>query len=72
MLEANYLVILLTPNYEKPIDTPQDVLDRGLTVLSAPGTGSKVEILKKSEVKIDRELAKMMIVVKVIIISSLK
>ena len=37
MLEANYLTILLKPSYEKPVNTAQDVVDRGLTVIWFPG-----------------------------------
>ena len=36
MLEANYLTMLLKPNYEKPIDSAEDVLERGLTVIYGP------------------------------------
>ena len=35
-LECNFLTILLKPNYEKPMDTAEDVLDRGVTVLWYP------------------------------------
>ena len=66
MLEANYLTMLLKPNYEKAIDTAQDVLDTGLTVIYAPGTESMVEVLKNSPAKITRELAERTIVPKVI------
>ena len=37
MLESNYFSLLVKPNYEKPVDTAEDVLDRGLTVLWFPG-----------------------------------
>ena len=66
MLEANYLTILLKPNYEKAVDTPQDILDRGLTVLNPPGTKSLVEIMKNSPSQITRELAEMIFVPDVI------
>ena len=65
MLEANYLTILLKPNYEKAVDTAQDILDRGLTVIYPPGTGSLVEILKSSPSNITRELAEITFVPKV-------
>ena len=35
-LECNFLTILVKPNYEKPVDTAKDVLDRGLTVVWYP------------------------------------
>ena len=66
MLEANYLSILLKPNYEKPIDTAQDVLDRGIEVIYPPGLESIVEMLKNSPSKITRQLAERTIVSKVI------
>ena len=40
MLEANFLTILLKPNYEKFVDTAKDVLDMGLTVVVYPGAES--------------------------------
>ena len=66
MLEANYLTILLKPNYEKPIDTAQDVIDRNLTVIFPYGYESRVEILKNSPSNITRTLAERTIVPKVI------
>ena len=56
MFEANFLTILLKPNYEKAVDTAQDVLDRGLEVIKPPGAESKVEIMKNSPDKITRTL----------------
>ena len=64
MLEANYLSILLKPNYEKAIDTAQDVLDRGLTIIEYPGAEAIVEIMKNSPSNITRELAERTIVCK--------
>ena len=69
MFEANYLSILLKPNYEKAIDIAQDVLDRGLTVATYPGRESLVESWKNSPSTITSELAKQTIVAKVIFCS---
>ena len=66
MLEANFLTILLAPNYEKPVDTAQDILDQGLTVITTPGRQSILEGLKNSSAKIDRDLAEITIVPEVI------
>ena len=66
MMEANYLTILLTPNYEKAIDTPQDIIDRGLQVIWTPGSESTVEIWKNSPFYITRALAESAIVPEVI------
>ena len=59
MLEANYLTILLKPEYEKAVDTVQEILDRGMTVITGPGmeSESKVELLKNSPYNSSRELA---------------
>ena len=48
MFLSNYLAILMKSNYEKPVDTAKDVLDRGLTVLKSPGSLGIVENLKNS------------------------
>ena len=63
-LESNYLGILMKPNYEKPIDSAQDILDRGLTVIRVPGTTFIVEMSKNSPSAISRELAERTIVPK--------
>ena len=65
MLEANYLSILLRPSYEKPIDSAQDVIDRNLTVINAPGTLSIKEMLMNSPYNKTRTLAERAIVPKV-------
>ena len=57
MFEANFLTILVKPSYEKPIDTAEDVMDRGLSVIYPPGTKSALEILKNSPSTITRTLA---------------
>ena len=60
--ECNILDILLKTNYEKPVDTAQDVLDRGLTIIISPGSESLVEIFKNSPSSVNRALAKMTVV----------
>ena len=64
MLEANFLTILLIPNYETAVDTAQDILDRGLAVLHPPGTESLVELLKNAPDYTTRTLAERTIVCK--------
>ena len=66
MLEANFLTMLLKPNYEKPVDTARDILDRGLTIILPPFTNSKLEMEKNSPLKIIRDLAERTIVPEVI------
>ena len=68
MFESLYLTTLMKQTYEKPIDTVQDILDRGLTVIVVPGSESIVEILKNSPYAVIRALAKMTVVPKVIFV----
>ena len=71
MLECNYLTILLKPSYEKPVDTVEDVLDRGLSIINGPGRESIVENKKKSPFDITRTLAERTIVAHVYILNIL-
>ena len=64
--DSSFLDILLKRNYEDPVDTAQDVIDRGLTVIYPPGSESLVEILKNSPFEVTRTLAERTIVAKVI------
>ena len=66
MFESNYLTMLLKPNYEKPVDTPEDVIDRGLRVIKITGTESIVKILLNSPFYNIRTLAERTTVAKVI------
>ena len=54
MLEANFLTILLKPVYEKSVDTAQDIIDRGLTVIYTPGAESAKKMLMNSPDKVLR------------------
>ena len=72
MLEANYLTILLKPNYEKPIDNAQDVIDRGLNLVWGPGQESYLDMYKNSPSINARKLAERTVVAKVIIMLYLK
>ena len=66
MLEANFLTMLLKPNYEKPVDFEQDILDRGLRLITMVGGESKVEAWKVSPSENTRRLAEVTDVPKVI------
>ena len=55
--DSSFLDILLKRNYEKPVDTAQDIIDRGLGVITYPTSGSWVKILKNSPSSITRTLA---------------
>ena len=61
--------MLMKPVYETPIDTAQDILDRGLTVIYLRESESIQEIEKNSASYITRQLAERGIVPKVIFCS---
>ena len=66
MLEANYLTILLKPNYADPIDSVEDVVNRGLTpVFDFFLEGTRQRLLQ-SESSMLRTLAERTVVAKVI------
>ena len=67
MFESNYLTMLMKPTYEKPIDTPQDILDRGLSIIYPFGYESVIEDLRNSPSEQSRALAEIIIVAKVIL-----
>ena len=58
--------MLIKPNYEKPIDSPEDVLKTGFPVIWLPGYGYFVENAKKqNHSEVIRKLAERAIVPKV-------
>ena len=66
ILECNYLTVRVKPVYEKPIDTAEDIIERGIKIIVSPGTDSIVESLKKSPFPLTRKLAENTHVPKVI------
>ena len=66
MFESTYLTMLMKPTYEKPVDTAEDIIDRGVKIINIPGTESLVEIEKNSPYYITRTIAERTIVPKVI------
>ena len=69
MFESNYLTMLMKPNYEKPVDSAQDVLDRGLINVSPPGYESEMKSLLNSQSEIHRKLAERTVLPKVIFLT---
>lgn len=66
MLESNYLGMLVKPNYEKPIDSAEDVLDRGMTILWFPYYEWYKEVaLQQNDSIITKKLAEKIYVSKV-------
>ena len=66
MFESTYLTMLMKPTYEKPVDSAEDVIDRGLRVIKITGTESIVKILLNSPFYNIRTLAERTTVAKVI------
>ena len=64
--ESSLLDIILKQNYEKAVDTAQQLLDRGLSLIYPPGSESLIEIWKNSPSYITRTLAERTVVAKVI------
>ena len=65
MFECNYLTMLMKPTYEKPVDTVEDIIDRGLTLIYYPDAHAIVEEMKNSVSSVTRELAERIIISKV-------
>ena len=65
ILECNYLTVLVKPVYEKPIDTAEDIIERGVKIIYFPGGESMIETLKKSPFPLTRKLAENTYVTKV-------
>ena len=59
ILECNYLKVLLKPTYGKPVDSAEDIIERGLTIIKAPGSGSLLETAKRSPYESVRKLAEL-------------
>ena len=66
MLESNYLTILLTPTFEKPVDTPEDIIERGLIIIYNPGSTAMKNAMLASDNQLDRDLAALTVVAEVI------
>ena len=66
MFESNYFTMLMKPTYEKPVDTAEDIIDRGLEVLFIPGMASNREDMLDSPYYLTRTLAERTYVAEVI------
>ena len=65
MLTCNYLTVLVKPMYDKPVDTSEDVIAAGLTIINIPGAEANVKIMEVSNSQITRALAAQMYTPKV-------
>ena len=61
--------MLLKPVYEEPVDTAEDIIERGLTIIKGPNTASIVETSKKSLFESVRQMAELSYVPTVFILS---
>ena len=68
ILECNILATLLKPVYEKPVDSAEDIIERGIKIIGFTGQESMVEALKKSPFPLTRALAENTYVPKVVVI----
>ena len=62
ILMCNFLTILIKPNYEKPVDTAEDILERGLNVIGIPWTTALMKDMKNDPSKVVRDLAEVYVV----------
>ena len=51
--------MLLKPVYEKPVDTPEDIIERNLTIIKVPTASALVEAAKKSQYDLTRKMAEL-------------
>ena len=69
ILECNLLTVLVKQVYEKPIDTDEDIIERGVKIIYFPGSisESSLETMKESPLPLTRKLAENAHVAKVVI-----
>ena len=60
--QGNILALMFKKVYEEPVDTVQDVTDRGLIPIVKPGARFYVDLLTRSEDRLYRDLAKITVV----------
>ena len=66
--ESSFLDILLKQNYEDPVDSAEDILDRGLRIVYGHIAAAIVKDMKKSPSNMTRALAERSVVAKVILL----
>ena len=64
ILLSNYLTVLIKPEYEAPVDTAQDVWDRGLIINIIPVGAIWKQFLEKSGIPIYNKLAERVVLAK--------
>ena len=61
--------MLVKSTYEEPVDTAENVIERGLTIIRNPSTESVVETEKKSSFESVRQMAELSYVSTVLFLS---
>ena len=67
ILQCNILAVLVKQNYENPIDSAEDIIERGMKIIGYPGTESMVETSKNSPFLLTRTIAENTYVAKVVV-----
>ena len=65
ILLSNYLTVLIKPSYDAPVDTAQDVWDRGLIINIVPVGAIWKQFLEVSGIPIYNKLAERVVLAKV-------
>ena len=61
-LLANYLSVLLRPDFEKPVETAEDLIERDLTPFYQPGRDFLIQFFAESPSPSFRQLSKTLII----------
>ena len=64
ILLSNYLTVLIKPSYDAPVDTAQDVWDRGLMINIIPFGGIWKQFLEISVIPVYNKLAERVVIAK--------
>ena len=64
ILLSNYLTVLIKPSYEPPVDTAQDVWDRGLIINIIPVGAIWKQFLEVSGIPVYNQLAERVVLAK--------
>ena len=63
-LLANYLSVLLRPDFEKPVETAEDLIERDLTPFYQPGRDFLIQFFAESPSPAFRQLSKTLVIPK--------
>ena len=63
-LLCNYLTVLLTPSYEEPVETAEELINRDITPFMSPGSEIYVQLFAASSDPIYQEIARRLVIAK--------